>query len=92
MTAALWLPALTAPEGTPWLKRYSEWLVDALCLTVLFPLALFTLAWLPYPWGLGGALFIASAALLTLGYSLLRLSARRQAILDYFDAWKGSGN
>jgi hypothetical protein len=42
-------------------------------------------------WGLQAlapALLLLATGFGILGYSLIRLTARRQAILDYFEAWR----
>ena len=92
--AALWWQAVVAPEGTPWLKRYWEPLGMALGLTsaALVPLVVFAAATaldvnLTSPL-LAAALFIAAVGLGLLSFSLLRTTARWQAIVDYFAAWR----
>jgi hypothetical protein len=39
-------------------------------------------------WQLAMGGILAGVALVVLGHSLLRFAARRQAILDYFAAWR----
>jgi hypothetical protein len=93
LTASLWWPAFTAPEGATHWRRYGEWIIDALlgympllAAVVIVALALAG-AW-PTWRGMGTAALLGSLGMAVLGYSLLRLSARRQAILDYFNAWR----
>ena len=85
--AALWFNAVTLPEGAPWLKRYGEWLVDALCGYLLSAGALIAALLNPSWRGLGIAALAFAAGQAALGYSAIRLAARRQAILDFFSAW-----
>ncbi len=92
LTAALWLPALCAPEGTPWAARYREWIVDtvtviAVCTAIVL---LVSSGGLDIVWTTRAALALLAVGLLVIGFSLVRLAARRQAILDYFSAWRGS--
>ncbi|MDQ3023278.1 MAG: hypothetical protein M3R04_02655 [bacterium] len=87
MTAALWLPALSAPDDTPTLKRYREWLIDSACWGLLGCAAVVAFIW-PSRGGFAAALIVLATGLIVLGYSLVRLAARRQAILDYFSAWR----
>jgi hypothetical protein len=87
MTAALWLPALVAPEGTSFIGRHRDWLIDALSVLLLLLAVCIVVVWTDRL-GLALALFPMAAGLLILGYSLVRLAARRQAILDYFNAWR----
>ena len=87
MTAALWLPALSLPEGSAPIRRYGEWLLDGLHLCVLVLGVVVAIEW-PNRAGLGFSLIVLSTGLIGLGYSLVRLAARRQAILDYFSAWR----
>jgi len=89
LTAALWWQAVTAPEGTGYLRRYGEWLIDA--LLGYLPLVLAVVLLLTWPsWrGVGTAALLGSVGMAILGYSLIRLAARRQAVLDYFSTWRG---
>lgn len=92
--AALWWQAVVAPEGTPWLRRYWEPLLMALglitpgfiplviagsALGLEIPLTNITLA---------AALGSFALGLGLLSFSLLRTTARWQAIVDYFAAWR----
>jgi hypothetical protein len=85
--AAMWLPALVAPDGTPWNRRYREWLLDMLAGTVLGVAVVLGITGTA-GWALPLAALLGGLALLALGFSLIRLAARRQAILDYFTAWR----
>ncbi len=92
--AALWWQAVVAPEGTPWLKRYWEPLGMALGLIIaaVVPLVVFAAATqlaveLTAPL-LAAFLACAALGLGLLGLSLLRTTARWQAIVDYFAAWR----
>ena len=88
LTAALWWQAVCAPEGTPRLKRYGEWFIDV--LLGYLPLGLGVAVLIAWPvWrGVGSAALLGSIGMVTLGYSAIRLSARRQALLDYFSTWR----
>jgi hypothetical protein len=88
LTAALWWQAVTAPEGTPRLKRYGEWFVDALLGYLPLGLAVAVLIVWPVWRGLGTAALLGSIGMAVLGYSAIRLAARRQALLDYFSTWR----
>ncbi|MCH7472792.1 hypothetical protein IIA79_07570 [bacterium] len=90
MTAALWYPALALPQDSSWWRRYGEWAVDV--LFGYLPLGIAPLLFLvaPKPWGLSVGLIICAVSLAVLGNSALRLAARRQAILDYFEAWRST--
>jgi hypothetical protein len=87
LSASLWWTAVIEPEdASPW-RRYGEWIIDVLFGYLPLSMALvLTASFLP-----GGfvwlALLLLSLGLATIGYSLLRLAARRQAVLDYFRAW-----
>jgi hypothetical protein len=90
LTAALWYPAVVLPPSQPWRKRYGEWLAD-----VLGGYLLALCSWsVVYIWNdlraLPIAMLLTGAALAVLGYSSIRLAARRQAILDFFNAWLGA--
>jgi hypothetical protein len=87
MTAALWLPAIAAPDDTPPLVRYREWIFDSVSFLFLGAGGLLAVLW-PTREGIAIALAVLSAGLGVLGFSLIRLAARRQAILDYFNAWR----
>jgi|GEM_PF-2892473 len=88
LTASLWWQAFTAPEGATHWRRYGEWIVDA-ALGYLPMLAAFVIVAVWPTWrGMGTAALCGALGMGVLGWSLLRLSARRQAILDYFSAWR----
>lgn len=94
--AALWWQAVTAPEGTQWLRRYGEPLAMALGLLagVLVPLlcalAAVVLEVLPARPALILAMGCGALGLATLAVSLLRTTARWQAIADYFAAFRSN--
>jgi len=85
--APLWWPVLSAPEGSSHWQRYGEWIIDVLLgylpIAVVAPLALYFGSWSM----LGLLALIGAIGMVTLGYSSIRLAARRQAILDFFNAW-----
>jgi hypothetical protein len=87
LTVSLWYRALTLPPSAPWLKRHGEWVADV-CLGYI-PFLTGWALWLlvPAAWGFLLAVAVTSASLVVLGLSAVRLSARRQAVLDYFQAW-----
>lgn len=89
LTAALWWQAVTAPEGASYLRRYGEWLVDALLGYLPLALGVLVLAVWPSWRGVGTAALIGSVGMAILGYSLIRLAARRQVMVDYFATWRG---
>ena len=89
MTASLWYPALVRPVKASWHRRYGEWVVDIwLGYTLLF---LSWVGWFVSPTQTMTLISIGATciALMVIGYSSVRLAARRQAILDYFTAWRG---
>jgi hypothetical protein len=90
-TAALWYRALMAPEGAAWGVRYGEQLGLAAALGLL--------GLVPFGWfqassaNLGQSRVVDCLAILSLcfplgwlGWQQLIVTARRQAILDYFAA------
>ena len=84
----LWWPAVIAPEGSLWWHRYGEWTLDVTsgyCLLFAAPLLL---AVFPSRHGLAIAALLFAVSMARLGYSAIRLAGRRQAILDYFNAWR----
>jgi hypothetical protein len=90
--AALWWQAVVAPEGTPWLKRYWEplgmacgGLIGALVPAVIFFAATGLEVFLTNT-VFAIALACAALGLGLLSLSLLRTTARWQAIVDYFAA------
>ena len=90
-SAALWYRAVITPSGTPFFTRYGEWMADL--LLGYLPLLLMGLVAAAYletgaRWQLGLVGLLASLALGMLALSLMRFAARRQAILDYFAAWR----
>lgn len=89
LTAALWWQAVTAPEGTGYLRRYGEWLVDAGLGYLPLGLGVVVLALWPSWRGVGTAALLGALGMATLGYSLIRLAARRQVMVDYFATWRG---
>jgi len=89
LTAALWWQAVTVPEGTSYRRRYSEWLVDALLGYLPLGLGVAVLATWPSWRGVGTAALLGSLGMAVLGYSLIRLAARRQVMVDYFSTWRG---
>jgi hypothetical protein len=88
LTAAAWLPAISAPDDTPGAVRYRE-LYGGLAFSVLLLGAGLTAFIYRDPLGLYAALGLLGVALAGIGFGLIRLAARRQAILDYFTAWRG---
>jgi hypothetical protein len=93
LTAALWYRALTMPEDSPWWQRYGEWAVDVLLGYIPLLIAVVLLiGWLSgltgERYGLALAAIPGGLSMLVLGYSALRFASRRQAIIDYFQAWR----
>jgi hypothetical protein len=88
LVATLWLPALRTASGGAWIARFGEWLADAVAIIVLPALSLFCLLGLEPELGIPLGLSIAGFALAELGYSLVRLAGRRQAVRDFFNAWR----
>ena len=88
MTAALWWQAYEAPEGSGRWQRYGEWFIDALAGYLPLAAGVLTLVLWPTWKGSGAAAFLVGCGLATLGWSAIRLAARRQAIVDYFTAWR----
>ncbi len=87
LMAPLWWPVINAPEGSSRWQRYGEWIIDVLLgylpIAVVAPLALYFDSWSM----LGLMALIGAIGMATLGYSSIRLAARRQAILDFFNTW-----
>jgi len=96
MTAALWYRALTAPEGAPWWQRYGENMLSTAgaAAALLFSPVLWLLGleaaggWMTEERVTAGALLIGCLGLLALGHGLLKSTARRQAIVDFFTTWR----
>jgi hypothetical protein len=84
MTVALWFQAVAAPEGSPRWRRYSEWLIDGAFGYLPIVAACVVIAVWPKWRGMGTAALLGAIGMAVLGYSLIRLAARRQAILDFF--------
>lgn len=89
LTAALWWQAVTAPEGTSYARRYGEWLVDVLLGYLPLGLGVIVVATWPSWRGVGTAALLGGLGMATLGFSLIRLAARRQVMVDYFATWQG---
>jgi hypothetical protein len=91
LSATLWFAAVTRPTGTRAWQRYGEWFIDV--LAGFIPLAIACAAALIWPtrYGLASAAALGALGLSVLGYSALRFTARRQAVLDYFNAWRSDG-
>jgi len=87
MTVALWWQAVTAPEESGVWRRYGEWLVDVLGGYLPLVVGVIVLMAWPERRGLATASLLGAVAMAVLGYSLIRLAGRRQAVLDYFQAW-----
>lgn len=88
MTAALWWQALCAPEGSSRWERYGEWLQDTLLGYLPLLIAVSLVIMFPSWRGWGTAALVGAVGCGVLGHSLIRLAARRQAIVDYFNAWR----
>jgi len=88
LSATLWFAAVTRPSGSATWQRYGEWFVDV--LAGFIPLAIACAAALTWPtrYGIAAAAALSAVGLAVLGFSALRFAARRQAILDFFNAWR----
>lgn len=87
LIAPLWWPVLCAPEGSPHWQCYGEWTIDVLLgyipVAVAAALAIYCESWR----ALGLMALVGAIGMATLGHSSIRLAARRQAILDFFNTW-----
>jgi hypothetical protein len=90
-SAALWYRAIVRPAGAGFWQRYSEQATDMLLGYIpLFLAAFVAVSWMESGarWQMALTALLAGLSLVVLGLSLLRFAARRQAILDYFAAWR----
>jgi len=90
LLAALWYTPLTSGPSMTGIKRHMEQLVDLAVLLLLVPAAAVLLVSSAYGRPSPAGLAAAGVALTWYGLRLLSLAVRRQAILDYFSAWRGS--
>jgi hypothetical protein len=94
MTITLWYTAVALHPSRGFWARYGEWVTDVLGgYTLLACTATAALFWLngageALPWLLYVIILGAGTALGVLGYSVIRFSSRRQAVLDYFRNWR----
>jgi hypothetical protein len=85
-TAADWLPALTSPQHSM-LVRYRETVLGLVLFLLL--LVCFLMAWLsPSRSGVTLAVIPCAISLIGFGYQMVKIAARRQAVFDYFSAWR----
>lgn len=87
LSASLWWTAIMEPEGSSLWRRYGEWIIDVLLGYIPLACAIVLAAGYIGTSGVVWPALLLSLGLGTTGYSLLRLAARRQAVLDYFRAW-----
>lgn len=86
--ATLWFQAMSQPLDASPYRRYGEWMLDIL-FGFLLPATAGAAALLwPTRYGLATATLLTAFGLVTLGYSSIRFAVRRQAVCDYFSAWR----
>lgn len=86
--AAVWWPAIVAREGAGYAERFGDWITDVWAFALGLSAAGLFLASIGNQYPMAFGLGCMGLSLARMGYSLLRMAGRYQAILDYFAAWR----
>jgi hypothetical protein len=89
-TAADWLPALIAPQESTAL-RFSEAVTNLCCWLLIAGAFAVALAGATRE-SVAIAIGMFGLALVGLGFHAIKIAARRQAVFDYFAAWRASAD
>lgn len=89
-TAADWLPALVAPQESTVL-RFSEAGINTVCWLLICVAVVLLFAGTSKE-TVAVAVGLIAVALIGLGFHAVKIAARRQAVFDYFAAWRASAD